>query len=112
MLAELTPDVLAAVHAGGLRPWPGGHAKTLEELTEELDRVRSQRFVYNKEESEPGVAALGASLGTAAGEPRAALTVAVPSARFTGADAAKIAALLMETCAQARAELRLADATR
>ncbi|PFG41183.1 IclR family transcriptional regulator [Georgenia soli] len=112
MLAELSPDALATLHAGGLRPWPGGHVKTLAELSAELERVRSQRFGFNQEESEPGVAALGASLGTAAGEPRAALTVAVPTTRFTGADASKITSVLVETCAQARAELWLAEASR
>lgn len=112
MLAELSPDTLAALHAGGLRPWPGGHAKNLEELSAELERVRSQRFGFNQEESEPGVAALGASLGTAAGEPRAALTVAVPTARFTGTDATALASVLVETCARARAELWLAEASR
>jgi IclR family transcriptional regulator, acetate operon repressor len=112
MLAELAPDALAAVHPGGLRPWPGGHARTLDELATELERVRSQRFGFNQEESESGVAALGASLGTAAGEPRAALTVAVPTARFTGGDADKIASALVETCARARAELWLAEASR
>jgi IclR family transcriptional regulator, acetate operon repressor len=112
MLAELSPDALAALHPGGLRPWPGGHATNLSELTAELERVRSQRFGFNQEESEPGVAALGASLGTAAGEVRAALTVAVPTARFTGADAEKIASVLVEACARARAELWLAEAAR
>ncbi|GAA4287500.1 IclR family transcriptional regulator [Georgenia daeguensis] len=112
MLAELSPDALAALHPAGLRPWPGGHATNLGELTAELERVRSQRFGFNQEESEPGVAALGASLGTAAGEVRAALTVAVPTARFTGADAEKIASVLVESCARARAELWLAEAAR
>jgi len=76
MLAELPADAVTDLHPGGLRPWPGAHAMTLEELAAQLERVRAQRFCLNQDESEPGVVALGASLGTSAGEPRAALTVA------------------------------------
>ncbi|WP_418607102.1 IclR family transcriptional regulator [Georgenia sp. SUBG003] len=109
MLAELSPDALVTLHAGGLRPGPGGHARTVEELGTELEQVRAQRFGLNREMSEPGVVALGASLGTEVGGLRAALTVAVPTARLTGADAEAVAAALVETCAQAHAELSTAS---
>lgn len=105
MLAELSRQELEALNPGGPRPWPGSQVTTLEQLHAEMGRVRSRQFGLNQEESEPGVAALGASLGIVGGQFRVALTVAVPTARFSGPAARRIAGVLQATTALARAEL-------
>lgn len=82
VLAELGDAAVTALHAGGLRPWPGQEGRTLDGLLGELVEVRRRRFGINREESEPGVVALGAAVGPRAGDPVAAFTVAVPTVRF------------------------------
>lgn len=97
MLAELEPAEVDALHARGLTPWPGEPIADLAGLHRELDQVRSQRFGLNHDESEPGVTAIGASLGRVEGQ-RAAFSVAVPTSRFASSSAAALAATLLRSC--------------
>ena len=101
MLADLDDAEVAALHAHGFTPWPGEKIGDLEGLRRELDVVRSRQFGLNHDESEPGVTAIGASVGQVGGE-HAALTIALPTARFATADHAALTNHLMQTCRDAR----------
>ena len=59
----------------------------------------------NFEESETGVAAFAVSLGLLDGE-RAALSIAMPYARYSRADATQFAAHLLTTAPEARSALQ------
>lgn len=54
----------------------------LDSLLRALTRVRRLGYAVNAEESEVGVSAIGASINDSAGTPLAAVSVAVPTARF------------------------------
>ncbi|WAL68452.1 IclR family transcriptional regulator [Amycolatopsis cynarae] len=104
MLADLPATEVDALHAGGLAPWPGEKIKDLAGLHRELRAVRRHHFGLNQDESEPGVTAIGASVGVVAGQ-HAALTIAVPTARFTLAGTTTVAAMtaaLRESCEEIR----------
>ncbi|GAA1652292.1 IclR family transcriptional regulator [Georgenia ruanii] len=104
MLADLDDDAVDALHPGGLTPWPGEQIDSLPALHRELAAVRAHRFGLNHDESEPGVTAIGASLGVIDGE-HAALTVALPTARFATVDATALADRLLRACRHARRAL-------
>lgn len=97
MLAELEPAEVDALHPQGLMPWPGEPIADLPGLHRELDQVRTRNFGLNHDESEPGVTAIGASLGRVEGQ-RAAFTVAVPTSRFASSSAEALAAELLQSC--------------
>lgn len=77
-------------------------------LHAELDRTRQRGYATNFEESEPGIAALSASLGSIDGE-RAAFSIALPIVRYQPKDADKFAAHLITTVNETRATLGAAD---
>lgn len=104
MLAELTQEAVDTLHADGLAPWPGEKIRDLAALRRELDTVRRNHFGLNYDESEPGVTAIGASIGVVGGE-HAALTVALPTVRFATVDSAAVTAKLLEACRDARQAL-------
>lgn len=104
MLAELDPAELTALHADGLTPWPGEKIHDVAALHKQLDGVRQQHFGINRDESEPGVTAIGASIGHVGGQ-HAALVVAVPTARFAAADLAGTATVLRQVCGDVRETL-------
>ncbi|MEU9834136.1 IclR family transcriptional regulator [Streptosporangium sp. NPDC048047] len=54
----------------------------LARLTRELDEVRARGYALNVEETEQGVSAVGAAVHDGRGTAVAALSIAVPSARF------------------------------
>ncbi|MFH5824872.1 IclR family transcriptional regulator [Georgenia sp. AZ-5] len=108
MLAELDPLEIDALHAGGLTPWPGEQIRNLPALHRELEQVRRRRFGLNHDESEPGVTAIGASIGVHDGE-HAALTVALPTARLALTDAAALAEALRDACGDVRRALGAAE---
>ncbi len=105
LLAELDDESLVAVHPGGLRPWPGRHVRTLEELRRELVHVKQQGFAANQEESESGVAALGAAVCGPDGAPLVGVAVAMPTARFTTEVEQQVCRHLLEARARANAAL-------
>lgn len=107
MLAKLDPAELAALYPSGLPPWPGGTIQDFPALRAELRTVRRNRFGINHDESEPGVTAIGASIGFVDGQ-HAALVVAVPTARLAITDTEATAAMLLQTCADVREALATA----
>ncbi|GLV50067.1 IclR family transcriptional regulator [Thermobispora bispora] len=83
MLAALPDREVRALHAGGLRPWPGREKITVEELLGELAQVREEGGVaYNIEETEKGVSAVGVAVLAPDKTPLVGIAVAIPSARF------------------------------
>lgn len=100
MLAELSQaelDVLLHPRVSRLVDQEAG-------IAGELARVRGQRLGLNRDESEPGVTALGASIGVVDGQ-HVALTVAMPTARVTATRTRELSHLLLTVCEQARADL-------
>ncbi|KAA9149415.1 IclR family transcriptional regulator [Amycolatopsis acidicola] len=73
----------------------------LERLHQELALTRKRGIGSNFEESEPGVAAFAVALGAIDGE-IAALSIAMPRARYGRGDREKFAAHLLRTAAEAR----------
>lgn len=104
MLADLETAEIDALHAGGLPPWPGERPHDLSALHRELDTVRRNRLGVNHDESEPGVTAIGASIGWIDGQ-HTALTVALPTARFATVDTEAVTAHLLQACADVRQTL-------
>lgn len=99
MLAELDPAALEALGAGPTASLA---------LTDTRRPAPDNRLGVNRDESESGVTALGASIGIIDGD-HAALTIAVPSARLTTERAQDHSRVLLEICASARHELERAD---
>ncbi len=64
-----------------------------------MDQARRQGIGVNFEESEDGVAAMAVSLGLVDGQ-HAALSIAMPIARFARQDAKRLSAQLLETAAE------------
>lgn len=76
----------------------------LEVLHRELAATRRDRIGSNFEESEPGVAAFAVALGAVEGE-IAALSIAMPVARYAHGDKERFAAQLLRTAEEARRAL-------
>jgi DNA-binding IclR family transcriptional regulator len=85
LLAALPEAAVAALHSGGLPPWPYQRLRTLDELATELAAVRARGYGANRDESEIGVVALGTAVGAVPGDPVAAITIALPSPRYDDA---------------------------
>lgn len=96
LLADLSDGEVDARYTMALTS-PRAHSVDVDlvSLHEQLDDVRDSRIAWNFEESEPGLAAMSISVGAQNG-PRAALTVALPIARFTKELGAKWSADLIE----------------
>ncbi|ACU97085.1 transcriptional regulator [Saccharomonospora viridis DSM 43017] len=101
MLADLEPSEIDALHAGGLPPWPGEKIHNLSALHETLEAVRRNRLGVNHEESEPGVTAIGASIGWIDGQ-HAALTTVLPTVRLATVDLETVTTHLLQVCADVR----------
>lgn len=82
-------DTAAAVNAG----------IDLPKLYRDVDQAHRQEIGMNFEESEDGVAAMAVSLGVVDGQ-HAALSIAMPIARFARQDAKRLSAQLLETAAE------------
>jgi DNA-binding IclR family transcriptional regulator len=93
ILAGLPDDELARIYPGGELPVAAGGAAAhdLGALRAELADVRTQGWALNWEESTDGMCAVGVALVDAAGQPLAALGIAVPTSRAK--DLAGISAL-------------------
>ncbi|MBN9177501.1 MAG: IclR family transcriptional regulator [Microbacterium sp.] len=83
LLADLSDEEVEARYRLALTGPRGQRLDVdLDALREQLDDVRESRVAWNFEESEPGVAAMSISVGEVGGQ-RAALSIALPIARFT-----------------------------
>jgi IclR family acetate operon transcriptional repressor len=88
---------------------PGITRRTIRSRTallRELQNVRERGFAVNDAESETGLAALSCVLYSRSGEPRGAITISGPEARFRTADRARMAAALRHACNAASATIR------
>lgn len=106
MLADLDWGEVEALHPRGLRPWPYARIRDLPSLRRQLARVRRQGYGTNANESEPGVTAIGVSIGSPSGRPVAALSVAIPTARFDRGREPELYAQLREVRGVAEQALR------
>lgn len=82
ILAALTNADLDRLYARGLPEWPTARYRDLPTLKRHLARVRLQGYGANNDETEQGVSGVGMAVRDNLDRPVAALTVAVPSARF------------------------------
>lgn len=82
MLAELNNAELEQLHSNGLPPWPNARITSMAGLKRQLAAVRKNGYGSSAEETEQGVAGLGACIRDAMGKPVAAFTVAIPTVRF------------------------------
>jgi IclR family acetate operon transcriptional repressor len=96
LLADLSDGEVDARYKMALTS-PRAHSVEVDlvSLHEQLEDIRDSRIAWNFEESEPGLAAMSISVGAQHG-PRAALSVALPIARFTKELGAKWSADLIE----------------
>ncbi|MYU22561.1 IclR family transcriptional regulator [Streptomyces sp. SID8352] len=83
LLAALSNADLDRLYQTGLPVWPTAKLGDLGTLKRQLVRVRQQGYGRNDEETEQGVSGIGMAVTDVLGQPVAALTVAVPTARFT-----------------------------
>lgn len=91
MLADLDPAEVDAL----LTTVPHGEPGSAAALHDEIATVRRTHYGINHDESEPGVTALGTSVGTVDGT-HVALSVALPTARFSTVDTDPMIAHLLE----------------
>jgi IclR family transcriptional regulator, acetate operon repressor len=96
MLADLDWSEVEALHPRGLPRWPYAKLHDLPSLRRQLARVRRQGYGVNTQESEAGLTAFGVSIRSRSGRPNAALSVAIPTARFDPRREPELAAQLME----------------
>jgi len=96
LLADLTDEEVRARYALAMAGPRGQHLDVdLDSLFDQLADVRESRIAWNFEESELGLAAMAISVGRPGGH-RAAISIAVPIARYTRELGAKWARDLIE----------------
>ncbi|HEY5849023.1 MAG TPA: IclR family transcriptional regulator C-terminal domain-containing protein [Microlunatus sp.] len=110
ILAEFDREAVAARYTNGLPPGPNPpgsdqRAASLENLLDELDAHKDRRAWFNVDQTEVGLSIISASISSPAREPKAALSIALPTARFHATDPKKLAAELIEVCQRARGYL-------
>lgn len=111
ILAALPRAEVEELYRAGLPSWPNARIHDLAGLHRQLATVRKRGYGLNLEESEQGVAAVGAAVRDAAGRPVAALSVSVPAARFRRAGVDASAGIVRSAVAEAEARLRDLDTT-
>jgi DNA-binding IclR family transcriptional regulator len=83
LLAALSDAEVVALYPHGLPDWPTAKIRDLGALRRRLDLVRRQVLAVNRQESEPGVTAIGIALSDLSGVTHGALTASAPSMRAT-----------------------------
>ncbi|MBO9524134.1 MAG: IclR family transcriptional regulator [Nocardioidaceae bacterium] len=104
LLAHLHPSVLERLFRDPRAALTADHLdeETFARFLAALDRVRRQGYALNDQETEEGVVALGVAIAGSSGiQHIAALSVAVPSGRFTPA----LRKTLVDMAAQARDDI-------
>jgi IclR family transcriptional regulator, acetate operon repressor len=86
LLAELSGTELDLLYADGLPLWPVARLTTLDALKSQLVSVRRNGYGVNQDETETGVSGVGVAIRDSAGPSPAALTLAIPTARFSRSD--------------------------
>ena len=109
MLAALPPTDVDALHPDGLPDWPSAKLRGLNELRRELAAARKAGYAVQVEETEVGVAGAGAAVLDADGRPVAAITLAIPTARFDARVAAAMGRSLADAAAEVSARLLAPD---
>jgi IclR family transcriptional regulator, acetate operon repressor len=108
LLAELTDARLTALLRGANgRPPEGMTAAERRALVNELRLVRDQGYAENIEGSESGLCAIGLCVRDKAGDPVAALSVSVPSVRYTPERSRVFLRELRTAVARAQADISL-----
>jgi DNA-binding IclR family transcriptional regulator len=110
LLAALPPGEVDRLYRRGLPSWPNASVRDLAALHRQLATVRRRGYGLNEEESEQGVAAVGAAVHDPAGRPVAALSVSIPTARFRRSALASYADAVLSAVTEADARLRELDA--
>jgi IclR family acetate operon transcriptional repressor len=101
LLAELPPEQLRSLYAGGaLEQGPTQGARSLDELSSGLEKVRSQGYAVGNDEIDADVAEVAVAQPNGAGVVRCALAVTAPSTRLDRKRIPAVAAAL-----RAKAEL-------
>ncbi|QWF22405.1 IclR family transcriptional regulator [Nocardioides sp. LMS-CY] len=82
LLARLDGPAFDQLYAQGLPLWPTASITTTGDLRRHLQGVRRCGYGVNQDETEDAVSGIGVVVTDPSGHPVAALTLAVPSARF------------------------------
>ncbi|GIG26939.1 IclR family transcriptional regulator [Cellulomonas denverensis] len=106
ILAKMSLEELNTLYPHGVEPWGQSGAGTLDGLWHELGRVRRRGYAVNTEESEEGVAAVGAALGPVGGG-AFAISLALPSPRSSRERMERDGLLLRTSAARARRAVTL-----
>ena len=83
----------------------GTHAVDLDKLHRELALVRRRGYAVNNQQTETGLTALGTAINDADGQPKAAVCLAMPTARYRSARLAPIVDCLTATARRIEAGL-------
>lgn len=83
LLAQLSPDELAEVLPARLERKTDNTVTDRNKLLKELEQARASGLAYDHEEHTVGICAVGTTVRDAAGSV-AAITIVVPTSRFTG----------------------------
>jgi DNA-binding IclR family transcriptional regulator len=106
LLATLDDDEVRRRFAGPVAVATSRTITDVEVLLRVLDRVRRRGYATNVEESEPGVAAVGAAISAPSGAAAAALAIAGPVGRFSRQRLPQYVEVLREACQEVTATLR------
>lgn len=107
LLAEIDRGGLERLYRSRAAELAGEHMadKEFARLQRELDDVRNRGYAINREETETGVCAIGASLRDSNARAVAAFTVAIPAARQQLLEDAKVIELVTEARREIEDEL-------
>lgn len=105
MLAELQPEAVATRYVGGIPHVPGREPISVAELQHELAEDQSRKAWFNIDGTEVGMSIISASVTSSVREPMAAMSIAMPTARFHAVDAEAMSAALLEISDRARRHL-------
>jgi IclR family transcriptional regulator, acetate operon repressor len=97
LLAALDDDQLADLYRGG--------DVDMAQLRKDLALVRSRAYALNEQQTETGVSATGVLIKGARGDPVAAISLSIPSARFGHAQLPGWVSALQSTAADIAADL-------
>lgn len=102
ILAGLDRDTIAAHCGHGLPPGTHHQQTSLGDLLTELDQNQGRRAWFNIDQTEVGLSVISASISSPHRDPKAAISVAMPTARFHATDHDQIAAQLIEVTGRAQ----------